>query len=129
MDKFKLSYVENALAKIDWANPFKDYAKVVVTSKISLDDFDDKPFYRVDIKLAKKFSGDFDEGVVLELHPNGSRLAFWTKLYKNDVMINAHVKYLDSDDFKDVDTLARLINDKLDTIPIIITSLTHLLKS
>ena len=129
MNKFKLSYVENALAKINWANPFKDYAKVVVSSKITLDDFDDKPFYRVDIKLAKRFSGDFDEAVVLEFHPNGSRLAFWTKMYKNDVMLNMRIKYLNSDDFKDVDTLACLISDELDIIPNIIATLTHLLKS
>lgn len=129
MDKFKLSYVENALAKINWASPFKDYAKVAVSSKVDLDFITAKPLYRVDIKLAKRYNSDFDETVVLEFRPNGSRLEFWTKLYKNDELISKYINYLDNDKVRDAETLASLVNERLATLPELLITLVHLLKS
>ena len=129
MNKFKLSYVENALAKINWASPFKDYAKVMVSSKVDLDFITAKPLYRVDIKLAKRCSSDFDESVVLEFRPNGSHLEFWTKLYKNDELISKYIKYLDNDEAGDAETLASLVNERLATLPELLTTLVHLLRS
>lgn len=129
MDKFKLSYVENALAKIDWAGPFKDYTKVVVSSKVDLDFITAKPLYRVDIKLARRYNSDFDEAVALEFRPNGSRLDFWTKLYKNDELISKYINFLDNDKARDAETLASLVNERLATLPELLIRLLHLLES